>query len=166
MSDLPVFTLEDLERMPRFELPSFDNDVAVSQRTLSGGVLVVIAIAAVMIAGMTIWWAVDPESYVPSAHLVATIAFLSLMALVSLMAAAGASSTGYGAVYGVISVLFVLSLIFVLVVSLVHAAGTGDAGEGGAPVILIGECIALALFGLFWLVQTTQKWNEVDPSLV
>ena len=30
MSDLPVFTLEDLERMPRFELPSFDNDVAVS----------------------------------------------------------------------------------------------------------------------------------------
>jgi uncharacterized protein (UPF0303 family) len=30
MADLPVFTLEDLERMPRFELPSFDNDVAVS----------------------------------------------------------------------------------------------------------------------------------------
>ena len=30
MSDLPVFTLEDLERMPRFEVPSFDNDAAVS----------------------------------------------------------------------------------------------------------------------------------------
>ena len=30
MSDLPVFTLEDLERMPRFEVSSFDNDAAVS----------------------------------------------------------------------------------------------------------------------------------------
>ena len=30
MADLPVFTLEDLERMPRFELRAFDNDVAVS----------------------------------------------------------------------------------------------------------------------------------------
>jgi uncharacterized protein (UPF0303 family) len=30
MADLPVFTLEDLERMPRFELPAFDNDIAVS----------------------------------------------------------------------------------------------------------------------------------------
>ena len=30
MSDLPVFTLEDLERMPRAELASFDNDTAVS----------------------------------------------------------------------------------------------------------------------------------------
>jgi uncharacterized protein (UPF0303 family) len=30
MSDLPVFTLEDLERVPRFELRSFDNDLAVS----------------------------------------------------------------------------------------------------------------------------------------
>jgi uncharacterized protein (UPF0303 family) len=30
MADLPVFTLEELERMPRFELPAFDNDAAVS----------------------------------------------------------------------------------------------------------------------------------------
>jgi uncharacterized protein (UPF0303 family) len=30
MSDLPVFTLEELERMPRFDLPSFDNESAVT----------------------------------------------------------------------------------------------------------------------------------------
>lgn len=30
MSDLPVFTLEDLERIPRVEVPSWDNDAAVS----------------------------------------------------------------------------------------------------------------------------------------
>lgn len=30
MSDLPVFTLDELERMPRFELASFDNETAVS----------------------------------------------------------------------------------------------------------------------------------------
>jgi hypothetical protein len=137
--------------------------LAVAQRTLSRGVLVAIAVATAIVAGMTIWWAVDPDSFVPSAHLVATIAFLGLMALVSLMAAAGAAGTSYRTVYGVTSALFVLSLIFLLVVSLAQFNGSALVG---APLILIGECVALALFALFWLAQTAQKWDEVDPSLI
>ena len=121
--------------------------LAVVQRTISGGLLLAIAIAAVIIAGMTIWWAVDPASFVPSAHLVATVAFLSLMALVSLMAAAGAGGTSYRAVYGALSVLFVLSLIFVVIVSLMQFGGADLITPAGAPLILIGEAIALAVFG-------------------
>jgi hypothetical protein len=140
--------------------------LALVQRTVSGGLLVAIAVAAAMIAGMTIWWAVDPASYVPSAHLVATVAFLALMALVALMAAAGAGGTSYRTLYGVLSVLFVLSLIFILVTTVIRMADADGSAAPAAPWILIGEAAALALFGMFWLAQTAQKWNEVDPSLI
>lgn len=140
--------------------------VAVAQRTISRGLLVAIAVAAAIIAGMTIWWAVDPESYVPSAHLVATVAFLSFMALASLMAAAGAGGTSYRGLYGALSVLFVLSLIFVVIVQIMQLNGVDLNASTGAPLILIGEAIALAVFAMFWLAQTVQKWDEVDPSLI
>jgi hypothetical protein len=140
--------------------------LAVVQRTISGGLLLAIAAATVIIAGMTIWWAVDPESYVASAHLVATIAFLSLMALVSLMSAAGAGGTSYRAVYGALSVLFVLTLIFVVIASIVQYRGADLDAPTGPPLVLIGEAIALAVFGVFWLAQTAQNWNDVDPSLL
>lgn len=139
--------------------------LAVVQRTISGGLLLAIAGAAAIIAGMTIWWAVDPASFVPSAHLVATVGFLSLMALVSLMAAAGAGGTPFRAVYGALSALFVLSLVFVVIVSLTRAGGA-DLPASGAPLILIGETIALTVFGMFWLTQTAQKWDDLDPSVV
>lgn len=139
--------------------------LAVAQRTISRGLLVAIAAAAAIIAGMTIWWAVDPESYVPSAHLVATVAFLAFMALVALMAAAGAGGTPYRGLYGALSVLFVLSLIFVVTVQLMQLGGVDLNASTGAPLILIGESIALAVFAMFWLAQTVQKWDEVDPSL-
>jgi hypothetical protein len=140
--------------------------LALVQRTISGGLLVAIAVAAAMIAGMTIWWAVDPASYVPSAHHVSTVAFLARMALVALMAAAGAGGTSYRTLYGVLSALFVLSLVFVLVASVLGAADGEGSAAPAAPLLLIGEAVALALFGMFWLAQTAQKWNEVDPSLV
>ena len=48
MTDLPVFTLEDLERMPRAEVPEWNNDTAVAlgltavavMRERDGGVVV------------------------------------------------------------------------------------------------------------------------------
>ena len=140
--------------------------LAVVQRTISGGLLLAIAAATAIIAGMTIWWAVDPESYVPSAHLVATVGFLSLMALVSLMSAAGAGGTSYRAVYGALSVLFVLTLVFVMIASIVQFRGADLDAPTGPPLVLIGEAIALAVFGIFWLAQTAQNWDEVDPALV
>ncbi len=40
-----------------------------------------------------------------------------------------------------------------------------DVERTGFPVVFVGESIALALFGVFWLVQTVEFWNEADPSL-
>ncbi len=37
--------------------------------------------------------------------------------------------------------------------------------RSGFPVVFVGESIALALFGVFWVVQTVEFWNEADPGL-
>lgn len=29
----------------------------------------------------------------------------------------------------------------------------------------MGESVALALFAVFWIVQTVELWDEVDPSI-
>jgi hypothetical protein len=103
---------------------------------------------------------------VSSAHLVATVGFLSLMALVALMSAAGAGGTPYRAVYGALSVLFVLTLVFVVIASIIQFSGADLDAPTGPPLVLIGEAIALAVFGIYWLAQTAQNWDDVDPALV
>jgi len=39
-------------------------------------------------------------------------------------------------------------------------------GPGGTQTpTVVGEAIALALFGVFWVVQTVELWNDADPGL-
>ncbi|GAA1993854.1 hypothetical protein [Microbacterium pumilum] len=140
--------------------------LAIVQKTVSKGLLAVIAIAAAIILGATLWWAMSPESFVPWAHVVATGTFLGLMAVVSVAAAAGAGGTSFRALYLVFAVLFTLSLFFVAAVSVLNLVGADPVGETGVPLILVGECAALGLFAMFWLAQTAQKWDEVDPSII
>jgi len=33
------------------------------------------------------------------------------------------------------------------------------------PAVLAGELVALALFLVFWMMQTAQKWSLADPAL-
>jgi hypothetical protein len=140
--------------------------LALVQHTISRGLLVAIAIAAAIVLGMTLWWALDPASFIPSAHLVATISLLGFVALASL-AAAGAPDAGpYRALYITLSVLIVLSLLLILTVTLLHMGGTDVVSSTGAPLILVGEVAALALFAMFWVAQTVQKWDEVDPAIM
>ncbi|KEP74077.1 hypothetical protein HR12_22050 [Microbacterium sp. SUBG005] len=54
--------------------------------------------------------------------------------------------------------------IVVTLVALVVGVATG-AAERGIPVVLVGEAVALALFAVFWIVQTIELWDEVDPSI-
>ncbi len=58
---------------------------------------------------MTLWWALDPASFVPSAHLVATAALLGFMALASIAAALGGDAGSYRALYIALAVLIVVS---------------------------------------------------------
>jgi hypothetical protein len=140
--------------------------LALVQRTISRGLLLAIAVAAAIILGMTLWWALDPASFVPSAHLVATIALLGFMALASIAAASASDAGSYRAVYAVIAILIVVTLLFILAVTLFHLGGVDLVEVTGAPLILIGEVIALGLFAMFWLAQTAQKWEEVNPSII
>jgi hypothetical protein len=140
--------------------------LALVQRTISRSLLVVILVAAAIILGMTLWWALDPQTFVPWGHLVATIAFLACMAMASVAAAVDAGGTSFRALYIVIAVLFALSLFFVAVVSVLRLVGVDLVDATGAPLILIGEAIALALFGMFWVAQTVQNWDEVNPALI
>jgi nitrogen fixation-related uncharacterized protein len=140
--------------------------LAVVQRTVSGGLLVAVAVAAAIIAGMTLWWALDRESFVPSAHLVATAALLGFMALASIAAASASDAGSYRAVYAVIAILIVVSLLFIVSVTIFYLNGVDLVEATGAPLILIGELIALGLFAMFWVTQTAQKWDEVNPSII
>lgn len=140
--------------------------LAVVQRTVSRGLLLAIAVAAAIIAGMTLWWALDPASFVPSAHLVATASLLGFMALASIAAASAAGAGPYRAIYAVLAMLIVVSLLFIVAVTLFHLAGVDLVAATGAPLILIGELVALGLFAMFWLTQTAQKWDEVNPSII
>ena len=60
--------------------------------------------------------------------------------------------------YIVIAVLMVLDL-GVLIPSAIF-------GGGDAWGVLLGESFALALFLVFWLLQTAQKWDDPDPTLI
>ena len=61
--------------------------------------------------------------------------------------------------YGAVAVGIILTLVL-LAVGIVTGAG-----RGGFPVVLVGESVALALVGVFWVVQTVELWNEPDPGL-
>jgi hypothetical protein len=64
--------------------------------------------------------------------------------------AAAATSGRWRVAYAAIAVLILADLI----------------GLAITRTTLVGEAIALALFSVFWLAQTIQRWNEVDPGIL
>ena len=60
-----------------------------------------------------------------------------------------------------------LSLLFVAAVSVLNLAGADPVGGDRRPAHPHRRVRrASALFAMFWLAQTAQKWDEVDPSLI
>ena len=49
------------------------------------------------------------------------------------------------------------------VVVLVVIVGLGIPEGTMPPPVFVGEFIALGLFFVFWVLQTVQNWNSVDP---
>lgn len=62
-------------------------------------------------------------------------------------------------VYRLVAGLLVADLLFLVLVILDRQTEWGLFGE--APVVLIGEAIALLLFAWFWWEQTLQRWDDV-----
>jgi hypothetical protein len=137
--------------------------LSLVQRTLSTSLGLLIAAAGVIVAGIGVWWLVSPESFAATAHLVATGAFFGVIAAVSVVSSVAASG-GWRILYAAIAGLTLLDVALLLVVLVLRDTGTDLVAATGIPFVLIGESIALLLFAAFWVAQTVQNWNEVDPA--
>jgi hypothetical protein len=119
-----------------------------------------LALAAAVLAVATLVWTVAPDLLVRYGHAVAAFGFFILIAVVALAEALRPSATHPPARrtrigYVVVAVALLLDL----------AATAVSAVLFDLPVVLVGELVALALFLVFWMMQTAQKWSLADPAL-
>ncbi|WP_150958911.1 hypothetical protein [Microbacterium testaceum] len=134
------------------------------QGTASRGVALTVGVIVVLVTGGAVWAVLAPDVFLLWAHEVAAVMFFVLIAAVAALAAwrprrSGRLRRGVRIAYAVVAGGIVLTLLL-LVVGVV--AGVE---RWGFPVVVVGEAVALALFAVFWLVQTVELWNEVDPTL-
>ena len=134
--------------------------LAAVQGTLSRGVLLTTAAVAAVPVGFGAWAALAPGSFLAAAHNVAAIAFFVLVAAVSSIAAwrPQRARRGLRGAYATVAI-----GILVCLAGLVVALASGSPGP--VPWVLVGEGAALALFAVFWIVQTAELWNDPDPAL-
>lgn len=119
------------------------------QRTLGGAEALALSVATVIVAVIVWWGLADPQGFLRDGHTVAAVCFFALLGLTAVVSAAAARG-GWRITYGIIAALIVLDLI--------QLALLRDA--------LVGEAIALILFSVFWLAQTIERWDEVDPGIL
>ncbi|QAY58626.1 hypothetical protein ET475_00470 [Microbacterium protaetiae] len=132
------------------------------QRTMSRGVVIAVAAAVVVALAMLVWLLVWPAALLQTGHLVVTAGFFGLMSAVAVVSAV-ASVGRWRVIYLVVAIGMAASLLFLAAVGIARLAGADLAGQ---PWILVGEVGLIAFFAAFWIAQTAQKWNEVDPSLL
>ncbi|HWT34502.1 MAG TPA: hypothetical protein VN107_12095 [Microbacterium sp.] len=123
--------------------------ISLVEHTMGTGKVLALAVAAVIVVGMGWWSLAASASFIRNGHLVAAVSFFALLALTALVSAA-AARRAWRTVYATVAALMVLDLVWLAF----------------ARSWLIGEVVALALFLVFWLVQTVERWNEVDPGIL
>lgn len=138
--------------------------LARMQGTLTRGVVATAAVVVAIVLGGIAWASAAPEAFLARAHEVAAVAFFVLIAVVAGLAAwrprAGrVARSRLRVAYATVAATIVLTLVLLVVGVLAGAE------QRGIPVVLVGESVALALFAVFWIVQTVELWDEVDPSL-
>jgi len=139
--------------------------LALTQGTAGRGVAVTVAAAATVLVGFVVWALLDFSGFLRAAHNTAAIGFFAIVGIVAAVAAwrPQRSPRGFRTAYGVIAAGVLLSLAGLFASLVGAAAGTGD--PGGVPWVFVGESVALALFAVFWIVQTAELWNDVDPAV-
>jgi hypothetical protein len=137
-------------------------------RRLDRTALVRSAVAAVLLAALA--GASLAPVFPDAAHYAAAALFFLLMAAVAAVHAhevraegvrGPGSPRGYAIAYAVLAVLLI-AVDAALVALLVTGSGDSLLGE---QWLLIVEAVALALFTVFWVLQTVENWNDPDPSL-
>ncbi|GAB2452790.1 hypothetical protein GCM10027029_12040 [Conyzicola lurida] len=137
----------------------FARDGSLPRRILS------IAVAVVVFAAVLVAWLGAREAFIGSAHFVAAALFFGLVA-----AAAVANVVApvqlerpplwHRVLYSVVAVGMVVDIVVIAV-----AIRAGDTGRGPLPPVLVGEFVALALFVVFWVLQSAEKWADEDPAV-
>lgn len=134
------------------------------QRTTSPGLTVAIGVTAALVVVVTVWWLVAPAGFVEYGHWAATSTFFGIIAIVAAIGAI-TSSAPWRVWYALIAIGITVDLVFVVTVVALRFNGVDLMVATGAPLIFVGEALAVALFAAFWLLQTVQLWNDPDPSL-
>jgi hypothetical protein len=129
-------------------------------------VLPSLAVAVLVFAVVAVGWWAARDLFLALAHLLAAIAFFGLMAVIAVVkvfehpdAPAREPRRWQKVAYCFIAIVMCLNLVVMVIV-----VRTGVGLGATPPPVFIGECMALALFLAFWVLQTIQKWNETDPS--
>ncbi|MBO0982735.1 hypothetical protein [Rathayibacter sp. SD072] len=137
-------------------------------RRLDRIALVRIAVAAVLLVALAA--ASATPAFAVTGHYAAAAVFFLLMAAVAGVHAHAVRSEGvrgpgsprgYSIAYAVLAVL--LAATDLALVALV-LTGRGEALLGEQWLLLV-EALALALFTVFWVLQTVENWADMDPSL-
>lgn len=124
------------------------------------GVAVPAAVVAAVSIGALVWLGVAPGGMLAFGHVVAAGSFFVIMTAVSVVSAITARGR-WRVLYVVVAAGMGASLGYLAVVFTARLAGVGR----GLPLVLVGEVALIALFAMFWLAQTAQKWNAFDPAV-
>ncbi|NIK37221.1 hypothetical protein FHS05_002260 [Microbacterium endophyticum] len=146
--------------------------LAIVQRTLSRASGIALIIAALIVIAMGAWWIIWPQGFLQGAHAVAASLFFGLIAAVATIAALGAGRLArtrrrgliYRGAYATVAIGIGVSVALLITVVLCDVWGFDVSRATGIPLIFVGEALALALFAVFWTVQTVQLWNDPDAS--
>jgi hypothetical protein len=137
------------------------------QRRMTPARGVALAGAAAIVAAAALWAWLAPASYLVGAHVTAASVFFGLIVVIAVLSAVRAhrvcrtrrSARVYRALYTGVAVGVAAAVLFLLVVIALTLGGVPAIVDAPAPLVFIGEAVALALFAVFWTVQTIQLWN-------
>ena len=122
-----------------------------------------LVIAAVVVAATGLTWAFARDAFLQNAHFVATTLFFATFAAVAVRSAFPRQGPPPPPVFRVLYTAIAVGLVLVLVAYLVLLP---QASGRSIPIVLIVEAIALTLFGVFWVVQSIEKWSDPNPSII
>jgi hypothetical protein len=124
-------------------------------------------VALVVLVGVLVAWLAAREIFLLATHLVSSVIFFGLIAAVAVANAfepvdrpTRRFPRALRVAYWVVAIALVADLLGLIVV-----VGSGLALEVTPSPLFLGEAVALALFVVFWVLQSVQKWNEDDPRV-
>lgn len=138
-------------------------------RALDRWAIIRTGIAAALLLALVVWSTLP--SFLLLAHYAAAGVFFLLIAVTAGLHAVavreeGASGPGtprfYSRCYATVSVL-IAAVDVIVIVLLLTRSGAALLGE---QWLLLGESAALALFGVFWILQTVENWDGPDATLL